>query len=71
MVYDHFDLSCSDAKFSHRSLFDVRSGSEILSWRPRTEGSTDGCARSAFALSPDGKLLAEGAAGSVQLYRID
>lgn len=49
-------------RFQRRIIWDVRPQSEIASWKPKSE-------RSAFALSPDGKLLAEGDA--VQVYRIE
>lgn len=51
-------------RFQRRIVWDIRAQSELASWKPKS-------GHSAFALSEDGKLLAEGDAGSVQLYRVE
>jgi hypothetical protein len=70
---NRFDLSGGATTFKRRVILDIRSRSEIASWQPRTQHAGiigEGHARSAFALSPDGKLLAEGDSGSVRLYDV-
>jgi hypothetical protein len=60
-----------------RSVWDLESGKEILSWKPKAQtillqerpyGPVEQPYR--FAISPDGEYIVEGGAGAVSLYRI-
>ena len=72
--WQFFDIDGCATPQTHRVLWNIETGQEVLSWpvlnQPLRIGNRDTSGPFALALSSTGKFLAEGGAGRVQLYRV-
>ncbi len=69
------DISTPQPPFKQRLIWDFKLRKMLARWTPRkqvlTWGKRSARVRDAFALSPSGKLYAEGGSGIVTVYRVD
>jgi hypothetical protein len=56
--------------YKRRLIWDFGEKRVVASWMPQNQAVKDGPIHAAFALSADGNLFAEGASGTVRIYRV-
>jgi hypothetical protein len=67
---DVLDTNGFSLDYKRRLIWDFGVNRIIASWTPWTQPTRSGPLRAAFALSPDGKLFAEGESGEVRIYQV-